>query len=83
MIVVCFFREITFNIYFYILEQFKINLITYPLRFGLIKGSGKGIGLSIIKKLLIENKDIKVLGFYKNTKKDIERFKILSKKISF
>jgi len=44
-----------------------------PPIFGLITGCGKGIGLSIIKKLLIETKDIKVLGISKTTNKNIEK----------
>ena len=44
-----------------------------PPRFGLVTGCGKGIGLSIIKKLLIETKDIKVLGISKTTNKNIEK----------
>ena len=34
--------------------------------------SRKGIGLSIIKKLLIETKDIKVLGISRNINKNID-----------
>ena len=41
-------------------------------RFGLITGCGKGIGLSITKKLLIENEDIKVLGISRTINENIE-----------
>ena len=44
-----------------------------PPRFGLVTGCGKGIGLSILNKLLIENKDIKVLGISKTINKNIEK----------
>ena len=42
-------------------------------RFGLITGCGKGIGLSITKKLLIENKNIKLLGISRTINQNIEK----------
>ena len=44
-------------------------------KFGLITGCGQGIGLSITKKLLIENEDIKVLGISRTINKNIEEIK--------
>ena len=41
--------------------------------FGLITGCGKGIGLSITNKLLIENKDLKVLGISRTFNNNIEK----------
>tara|TARA_B100000212_G_scaffold339478_1_gene318029 strand:- start:400 stop:1149 length:750 start_codon:yes stop_codon:yes gene_type:complete len=41
--------------------------------FGLITGCGKGIGLSITNKLLIENKDIKVLGISRTINNNIKK----------
>ena len=42
------------------------------MRIGLITGCGKGIGLSITKKLLIENKNIKLLGISRTINQNIE-----------
>ena len=41
--------------------------------FGLITGCGQGIGLSITNKLLIENKDLKVLGISRTFNNNIEK----------
>lgn len=48
-------------------------------KFGLITGCGKGIGFSIAKKLLVENKEIILLGISRTTNSEVEKLQIENK----
>ena len=51
------------------------NFIKMSSEFGLITGCGQGIGLSITKKLLTENQNIRVLGISRSINRNIEHIK--------